>query len=104
MRRESVISDHMGQQAEEVRRANIVSTKDVKADEALREWRRESVDSFWAKYGNVGRDGRRGGAGVERDMDGETLRGESVDVDVGVGKGKWRGVIWGVKGGWKEER
>ncbi|KAF2820565.1 hypothetical protein CC86DRAFT_304769 [Ophiobolus disseminans] len=93
-RRASIISDHMGREAETIRRASIVSTQDQQQDQALQQWRRQSVDGFWSKYGSVSEDGARRKSIVEGG-EGETFRRQSVGGS--TREGKFRKMSWGVK-------
>jgi hypothetical protein len=92
-RRESIISDHAGQKAEMVRRASIISTEDQHADKELQQWRRQSVDRFWARHGSLDGDGRR--RSIVEGGNGNMWRGQSVGS--GADEAKWRKMSWGVK-------
>ena len=85
-RRESVISGH----AEAVRRANSPSTKED------REWRKQSVEGFWRRYGSLDERGERRRSVMDE-------RGEGWRRGRGSVNGKWRKMSWGVKrDGWVE--
>jgi hypothetical protein len=96
IRRESIISDQGAHAAEAVRRASISSSNDEANDRALQTWRRQSVDTFWAKHGE------KDESGVRRKSLVENNEGEMVDegrrrANVGGARGKWRRMSWGGK-------
>ncbi|KAF3041674.1 hypothetical protein E8E12_003666 [Didymella heteroderae] len=74
-RRESVISDLGANAAEIVRRASISSSKDEAEDRSLQNWRRQSVDAFWAKHGEKDEGGVRRKSLVAN-SEGEMMNGE----------------------------
>lgn len=96
--RESIISDHGAAERESLRHASIVSVQDIRDDQALREWRRASVEGFWERYGVIGEGGRRGSL-MNRDAEGRrgSVGAESERALVGGGKSarRWRRVSWG---------
>jgi hypothetical protein len=95
-RRESIISDHMRQQAEWERRTSIVSTQDEQEDRALLAWRRGSEGGFWKKYGSVGSSGGERRKSSVNWEEGVPRRG-SVAEKLGMrkAKGNWRRMSWG---------
>jgi hypothetical protein len=110
-RRESIISDHMKQQAEWERRTSMVSAQDEQEDRALLAWRRGSEEGFWKKYGSIGSEGgrRKSSAGDVYgrrkssvvNEEGEVPRRGSVAERLGMrkAKGNWRRMSWGKNDG-----
>lgn len=96
-RRESIISNQGAHAAEGLRRASISSSKDEADDRALQTWRRQSVDTFWAKHGEKDEsEGRR--KSLVENSEGEMLDERRRRASVGSAGGKWRGMSWGERG------